>query len=145
MKNLILIIALFLGVTAQAQTASDVRNDESYKEMLENYTTFYSSDEHAEYMDTLGKFVQKVPEEFDFFYFKEYASNFEEWIAERIDDSGFESVEDAVTQYNILLEQEKPIRAKQVELANEMSKVREKFKDKELFNNVFREDFVNSY
>ena len=144
MEKLILIIALFLGVTTQAQTASDIRNDESYKEMLEKQITFFTSDEYTKHMDIFSKFIERAPEEFDFFYFKEYASNFEEWIAKRIVDSGFESVEDAVTQYKTLTESINRINVKQTTLAEEMGKVKRKFQDKELFGKVFMEDFINA-
>lgn len=140
MEKLILIITLFLGVTTHAQTASDIRNDESYKEMLEKHIAFSNSDEYSEHMDIFGKFVEKTPEEFEFFNFKEDASNFEEWISERIDDSGFESVEDAVTQYKTLVESINRINVKQAELDEEMRKVRKKFQDQELFRKVFMED-----
>ncbi|PJR03280.1 hypothetical protein [Avrilella dinanensis] len=130
MEKLILIITLFLGVTVHAQTASDIRNDESYKEMLEKHIAFSNSDEYSEHMDIFGKFVEKTPEEFEFFNFKEPASDFEEWISERIDDSGFESVEDAVTQYKTLVESINRINVKQAELDEEMRKVRKNSKTK---------------
>lgn len=145
MEKLILIITLFLGVTAHAQTASDIRNDESYKEMIEKHIAFSNSDEYSKHMDIFGKFVEKTPEEFEFFNFKEDASNFEEWISERIDDSGFESVEDAVTQYKTLVESINRINVKQAELDEEMRKVRKKFQDQELFRKVFMEDSIYGY
>ena len=135
---------LFLSFTyVQAQTEVEIRNDEAYKEMLEEHIAFATSEEYIEFADFIGKFAKLVPEDF-YISFVGGTSNFEEWISSRINDSGFESIEDAVTQYKIYDEKTNIIYTKQTELAVEMGKVRKKFQDKELFRKVFMEDFINA-
>ena len=134
MKKLIVIIALFLGAIAHAQTEADIRNDEAFQQILEKDIAFNVEDNRFQ---VFYEFQQLVPEEF--FNFGEEVSDFREWISSRIDDSGFESVEDAVAKYKTFTDVTNRSRIKGIELIKE--KVKEKFDNKELFDKVYREEW----
>lgn len=145
MKNLlkftIISATIFFSNYVQAQSETDeIRSDSSYIAMLEKHIAFQNSDEYKKHMEVFFNFADKVPEDFDFFYFDKYASNFEEWITERIDDSGFESVEDAVNQYKTLAIELEKINHTKNELFKEKKNVKEKFENKELFDKIFAEE-----
>lgn len=134
MKKLIVIIALFLGAIAHAQTEADIRNDEAFQQILEKDIAYNIEDNRFQ---VFYEFQQLVPEEF--FNFGEEVSDFREWISSRIDDSGFESVEDAVAKYKTFTDVTNRSRIKGIELIKE--KVKEKFDNKELFDKVYREEW----
>ena len=134
MKKLIVIIALFLGAIAHAQTEADIRNDEAFQQILEKDIAYNIEDNRFQFF---YEFQQLVPEEF--FNFGEEVSDFREWISSRIDDSGFESVEDAVAKYKTFTDVTNRSRIKGIELIKE--KVKEKFDNKELFDKVYREEW----
>lgn len=134
MKKLIVIIALFFGAIAHAQTEADIRNDEAFQQILEKDIAFNVEDNSFQ---VFYEFQQLVPEEF--FNFGEEVSDFREWISSRIDDSGFESVEDAVAKYKTFTDVTNRSRTKGIELIKE--KVKEKFDNKELFDKVYREEW----
>ena len=141
MKNLILIITLFLGITSQAQTEADkIRNDKAFQEILEKQITFDVTDSHERFQ-IFYEFQQLVPEDFDFFMSSTYTpEDFREWISSRIDDSGFESVEDAVAKYKTFTDVTNRNYTKSLELGKEIRMVKEKFDNKELFDKVFMEE-----
>lgn len=136
MKKLIVIIALFLGAIAQAQTEADIRNDEAFQQILEKDIAYNIEDNRFQ---VFYEFQQLVPEEF--FNFGEEVSDFREWISSRIDDSGFESVEDAVAKYKTFTDVTNRTRIKGIEIIKEKKKVKEKFDNKELFDKVYREEW----
>ena len=136
MKKLIVIIALFLGAIAQAQTEADIRNDKAFQEILEKDIAYNIEDNSFQ---VFYEFQQLVPEEF--FNFGEEVSDFREWISSRIDDSGFESVEDAVAKYKTFTDVTNRSRIKGIEIIKEKKKVKEKFDNKELFDKVYREEW----
>jgi len=136
MKKLIVIIALFLGAIAQAQTEADIKNDEAFQQILEKDIAFNVEDNSFQ---VFYEFQQLVPEEF--FNFGEEVSDFREWISSRIDDSGFESVEDAVAKYKTFTDVTNRSRIKGIEIIKEKKKVKEKFDNKELFDKVYREEW----
>lgn len=67
--------------------------------------------------------------------------DFREWISSRIDDSGFESVEDAVAKYKTFTDVTNRSRIKGIEIIKEKKKVKENFENKELFDKVYREEW----
>lgn len=139
-KHIICILSLFLSFSyAQAQTEAEIRNDEAFKEVLEKQITFTVTDSRENFR-TIYDFQKLVPEDFDAFTFGRYNPDFKEWISERIDDSGFESVEDAMARYKTFTDAMSRNLTQQTELNKEINKVREKFKDKELFETVFTEE-----
>ena len=139
MKKLIVIIALFFGAIAQAQTEADqIRNDKAFQEILEKDIAFNVEDSSFQ---VFYEFQQLVPEGFDSFAFSRDALGFKEWISSRIDDSGFESVEDAVAQFKTFLDVTNRTFTKSLELGEEKKKVKENFENKELFDKVYREEW----
>ena len=140
MKKLIVIIALFFGAIAHAQTEADIRNDEAFQQILEKQIAFTLT-ENRESLQAVSEFQQLVPEGFDSFAFSRDALGFKEWISSRIDDSGFESVEDAVAQFKTFLDVTNRTFTKSLELGEEKKKVKENFENKELFDKVYREEW----
>ena len=136
-KKIIISLVLFLSFSyAQAQTEADIRNDEAFQEILEKDIAFNVEDNSFQ---VFYEFQQLVPEEF--FNFGEEVSDFREWISSRIDDSGFESVEDAVAKYKTFTDVTNRSRIKGIEIIKEKKKVKEKFDNKELFDKVYREEW----
>ena len=142
-KNLMFFLSLLLSFSyAQAQTDADkIRNDESFQKILEKQITLTVT-ESRKSLQAVSDFQQLVPEDFDFIMSSTYTlEDFEEWISSRIDDSGFESVEDAVAKYKTVTDAISHSFTKQLELGEEIKKVREKFDNKELFETVFTEEW----
>lgn len=136
-KKIIISLVLFLSFSyAQAQTEADIRNDEAFQEILEKDIAFNVEDNSFQ---VFYEFQQLVPEEF--FNFGEEVSDFREWISSRIDDSGFESVEDAVAQFKTFLDVTNRTFTKSLELGEEKKKVKVNFENKELFDKVYREEW----
>ena len=136
-KKIIISLVLFLSFSyAQAQTEADqIRNDKAFQEILEKDIAFNVEDNSFQ---VFYEFQQLVPEEF--FNFGEEVSDFREWISSRIDDSGFESVEDAVAKYKTFTDVTNRNYTKSLELGKEIRMVKEKFDNKELFDKVFMEE-----
>ncbi|MEG0851999.1 MAG: hypothetical protein RSH24_19165 [Flavobacterium sp.] len=105
MKKLIKIIVFsycaifFQFAFAQKNDQAQVLNDESFEELKTEAIELYTSAEYIAYMDLGFKFAAKLPKDYC-----KTQEDFKTWIVSRIDQSKFNSVEEAISEYEIMYE-----------------------------------------
>ena len=104
MKKLIKIIvfsycALFFQNSFAQNDQEQVLNDELFEELKTEAIKLYTSAEYNAYMDRGFKFAAKLPKDYG-----KTQEDFKTWIVTRINQSKFKTVEEAVSEYEIMYE-----------------------------------------
>lgn len=138
-KYIILFLIFFLSsMCIYAQTKENIaKDDKFYQETKTMSVKLLSSKEYIENQKIIDDFLKKVPK--DYFETGEDTSDFDKWIANKIDNSGFKSVEDAVTQYKTFNEVYDRHEARKKEMYDRWGKLSEKYGE-EWFNEIFMQD-----
>ena len=86
----VFILFLCTQLSFAQNNEEDILKDPEFIELKKEAISYFTSDEYLKRQKTFGEFIAKMPEDFSF------EDNFESWVKERINDTQFNSVEEAI-------------------------------------------------